>query len=141
MKIEIRKAESSKYASTLTQENMKEYYEKRNIQWSSEQFNESWNAFENLEVYSGCERVGVLRFSFAHSNCYIRDLQIEPKQQGRGIGKYCLSYAITFAKERSDKFIKLRVFSENPAIRMYSRYGFKKLSETNGLLEMGLSLT
>lgn len=30
MKIEIRKAQSSEYAAALTQENIKEYYEKRN---------------------------------------------------------------------------------------------------------------
>lgn len=120
---------------------MKVYYQKRNIQWNAFQFNENWKAFENREVYLDSKRVGVLRFSFGQSNCYIRDLQIETEQQGRGIGKYCLSYAVNLAKARSDKYIKLRVFSENPAIHMYSRYGFKKGLLSNGLLEMELSLT
>lgn len=71
MKIEFRKTESREFASALTHKNMKTYYEKRNIHWNFDRFNESWNEFENLTVYLGSERIGLLRFSFGHSNCYI----------------------------------------------------------------------
>jgi len=60
--------------------------------------------------------------------------------QGNGFGEDCLNYAVNYARARNDNFIKLRVFSENPAVRMYSRYGFKKLSESNSLIEMGFDL-
>lgn len=140
MNIQIRKSESCEFASALTQENMKVYYETRNIRWSTEQFDKSWEEFENFDIYLESKLVGVLRFPYGNLNCYIRDLQIESRQQGRGIGKCCLNYAARLAKDRGDKFIKLRVFSENPAIRLYSLHGFKKISESKGLIEMSLSI-
>ena len=140
MNIEIRKSESCEFASALTQKNMKEYYETRSIQWNSEQFGKSLEEFENFDIYHESKLVGVLRFSYGNSNCYIRDLQIESNEQGKGIGKCCLNYATRFAKDRGDKCIKLRVFAENPAIRLYSNHGFKKVSESKGLIEMSLSI-
>jgi ribosomal protein S18 acetylase RimI-like enzyme len=138
--IEIIKSESCAFASALTQENMKTYYETRNIRWNPEQYNKNWEDFENFDIYLESKIVGVLRFSYGNSNCYIRDLQIESREQGRGIGKYCVNYAIRFAQNRGDNFIKLRVFSENPAVRLYSLHGFKKMSEYKGLIEMSLSI-
>ena len=138
--IEIRKSQSCEFASALTQENMKKYYERRNIQWNTEQFTKSWKEFENFDIYFESKLVGVLRFSYGNSNCYIRDFQIESNVQGKGIGKYCLNYTTRFAKDRGDNCIKLRVFSENPAIRLYSNHGFKKASESKGLIEMSLSI-
>ena len=140
MNIDIRKAESSEYASQLTQENMKVYYKARNLTWDSALFAANWHVFENREVYFNTKRVGVLRLSFGDSNCYIRDVQIEPEYQGLGIGKQCLSYIVEYANTRNDIWLKLRVFSENPASNLYTRFGFKVLAESNGLLEMGLKL-
>lgn len=140
MKIEFRKAESQEFASALIQQNMHTYYEKRNIHWDTEHFNKSWEEFENVEVFVESKRIGLLRFSFGDSNCYIRDLQIETRYQGRGYGSRCLKYALSVANARNDKFIKLRVFSENPAIEMYRKYGFKQVSELNDLIEMALDL-
>lgn len=140
MNIEIIKSESCEFASALTQKNMKKYYEVRRIQWNSEQFGKSWEEFENFDIYHESKLIGVLRFSYGNSNCYIRDLQIESNEQCKGIGKYCLNYATRFAKDRGDKRIKLRVFSENPAIRLYSNHGFKKISESKGLIEMSLNI-
>jgi len=144
--VEIRKSQSCEFASALTQENMKEYYEKRSIQWNSElqwnseQFVKSWEELENFDIYLESKLVGVLRFSYGNSNCYIRDLQIASNEQGKGIGRYCLNYATRFAKARGDNCIKLRVFSENPAVRLYSHHGFKKESESKGLIVMSLSI-
>ena len=140
MRIEIRKAELSAWASILTQENMRRYYETRNIQWKPEHFKETWDAFENYYIDSQSQRVGVLRFSFDDSNFYIRDVQVEPNQQCLGIGSYCLTYAVNLAKDRGYQFIKLRVFSDNPAVSFYGRHGFKKDSDSNGLTEMSLEL-
>ena len=140
MNIEIIKSESCKFASALTQQNMKAYYKTRNIQWNSEQFAKSWEEYENFDIYLESKLVGVLRFSYGNSNCYIRDLQIDSEAQGRGIGTYCLNYAVRFAKDRGDNFIKLRVFSENPAVRLYYFHGFKNISESKGLIEMSLGI-
>lgn len=117
---------SNEFTSELTQKNMEAYYAIRKINWNSEQFNERWKTFENFDVYLNSKRVGVLHFSFGYSSCYLRDLQIEPNYQHKGVGAYGLNYAIDHAKNRSNKFIKLRVCSENPAINFYTSLGFKK---------------
>ena len=140
MKVEFRKAESSEFSSELIQENMEPYYLAKGITWDSTFFDRHWTLFKNLEVYCNSERVGVVRFSFNDENCYIRDLQIKSSYQGRGIGSDCLHYGIDLATARGDRFIKLKVFSDNPAIALYQRYGFKKVSEVGGLTAMALEL-
>lgn len=140
MNIEFRKAKSKEYSSTLIQKNMKAYYVKNNITWDPVFFDRHWTILENVEVYFDSERVGILRFSFDDENCYIRDLQIEQLYQGRGIGSHCLHYAFDIAKARGDGFIRLKVFSDNPAITLYQRHGFQKVFESGFLIEMALEL-
>ena len=140
MKVEYRKAESKKFSSLLIQENMKAYYAAKDIIWDPEFFDRHWKIFKNLEVYYNSECVGILRFSFNDQNCYIRDLQIKSSYQGKGVGSHCLHYAIELGKTRGDRFIKLKVFSDNPAIALYQRHGFQKIAELGFLTEMALDL-
>lgn len=140
MTVEFREAEFKEFSSALIQENMKSYYAAKNITWDADFFDYHWKKFKNLEIYFNSECIGILRFSFNNENCYIRDLQIKSSYQGRGIGSDCLYYAVDFAKARGDSFIKLKVFSDNPAIALYQRHGFKKVSELGFLIEMSIDL-
>ena len=52
---------------------------------------------------------------------------IGPEHRGQGIGSLLLSSLMTLAKDTFKiELLHLQVYSENPAIRLYSRFGFKE---------------
>ncbi len=138
--MKIKKSIDSDYAEKIAKDNMAEYYSSRNIVWSSKIFKESWPCLDNFDVFLNKEKVGVIRFSYSENSTYIRDLQIESKHQNLGIGSNCLSITKDHAKSRNDNFIKLRVFSENPALILYKKLGFNAVLENNQIIEMELKL-
>ena len=140
MDVSIREGSDAEYASQLTQSNMGEYYKDRKYVWDPYLFEESWKAFSNCDVLLENSRVGIIRFSYDESSTYIRDLQIEPPHQRKGIGRKCLDLAVNHAAIRRSKFLKLRVFPENPAVELYERYGFKTISNNGAIIEMELNL-
>lgn len=140
MEILIKKAFDPVFAESLIKKNMKEYYLKRNITWDHVWFLNSWNEFDNFEIYVDNIRSGVIRLTYNDSATFLRDLQIEPKFQRKGIGSRCLKQVIEEATKNKYEKLALRVFSENPAIKLYEKVGFQKTSEIEGLIEMEISL-
>ncbi|EPR4995112.1 GNAT family N-acetyltransferase, partial [Vibrio navarrensis] len=96
---------------------------------------------DNYEIYLDRVRVGVLRLSYSSDKTFLRDFQILPEFQGRGIGAKCLEIVFRHALDRQSTKLVLRVFSENPAINLYESKGFVRASEVNGLIEMEISLS
>ena len=140
MSVNIKKSIDSEYAEKIAKENMAEYYFNRNIVWDSEIFKKSWPCLDNFDVFFNNKKVGVIRFSYGENSTYIRDLQIESKHQNKGIGSNCLSINKEHANSRNDSFIKLRVFSENPALKLYKNFGFTAVLENNQIIEMEFKL-
>ncbi|QUJ66230.1 GNAT family N-acetyltransferase [Photobacterium sp. GJ3] len=128
------------FAEHLTKTNMSGYYQTHGIVWDRHQFLCSWDEFDNYEVYDGQIRVGVVRLSYSESTTYLRDLQLVSDVQGKGIGTQCLDIVRHHALKRKSQRLVLRVFRENPAIKLYESKGFTKRSEVNCLIEMELSL-
>ncbi len=128
------------FAESLTKANMASYYRVRGIIWDKKEYLRSWGELDNYEVYIGSIRVGVVRFSYSENMTFLRDLQLVPESQGKGIGAKCLDLARNHALNLNSKSLVLRVFSENPAIKLYESKGFTKTSEVEGLIEMELPL-
>lgn len=136
MPVQVEKSNSIASASELTRLNMRHYYQLRNIAWDQKTYQKNWSQFENFDVKYQGDWVGILRFSSDESALYIRDLQILPKYQNLGIGYSCLIYALEKAKSHSLSRLRLLVFSENRALNLYKRFGFKDLGESEGLIKM-----
>lgn len=52
---------------------------------------------------------------------------VAPEYRGQGVGSLLLSSLMTLAKDTFKiELLHLQVYSENPAIRLYSRFGFKE---------------
>jgi len=140
MDVKLVKGSDPKFAELITKTNMAPYYDTRGIVWSHDQFLRSWDELDNYEVYVDDIRIGVVRFSYTSETTFLRDLQILTEHQGRGFGSRCLDLVIEHANSQASDQLVLRVFSENPAIKLYQSKGFKKISEVKGLVEMELPL-
>ena len=136
MEVKLKSGSDSLFAESLTKTNMSSYYQARGIIWDHNQFVSSWMELDNYEVHLNQTRVGVLRFSYSGDVTFLRDFQILPAFQGRGIGSKCLDLVVRYALDRQSTKLVLRVFSENPAINLYESKGFVRISESKGLIEM-----
>ncbi len=141
MDIQFKRASELKYAESLTQANMASYYLTRNIVWDSNLFINNWALLDNFEIFVDNHRVGIVRFSYNESTTFLRDLQLSPEFHGKGIGAKSLDMIINHARQHQSKKLLLRVFSENPAIKLYKEKGFTQTVEVNGLIEMEFTLS
>ena len=141
MEIQIIKSSDPVFAESLTKTNMAAYYQTRNINWDHNLFLQSWEDLDNYEIYTDHTRIGVLRFSYSSDTTFLRDFQLAGEFQGRGFGSKTLELVVKHALNRHSSQMVLRVFSENPAIRLYESKGFIRTSEGNGLIEMMLPLS
>ena len=141
MEVQLQVGRDPLFAESLTKTNMASYYQTRGIIWDHNQFLKSWEELDNYEVYLDKTRVGVLRFSYSGGTTFLRDLQILPEFQGRGIGSKSLDLVFEHALNCQSHKLVLRVFSENPAINLYESKGFVRRSEVKGLVEMEIPLS
>ncbi|EOW9103841.1 GCN5 family acetyltransferase [Vibrio cidicii] len=141
MEVKLKVGSDPLFAESLTKSNMASYYQARGIIWDHNLFLSSWDELDNYEIYLDRVRVGVLRLSYSSNKTFLRDFQILPGFQGRGIGAKCLELVFRHALDRQSTKLVLRVFSENPAINLYESKGFVRTSDVNGLIEMEVPLS
>lgn len=141
MELSFRQAKNKGFVEQLTLRNMEPYYKELGICWNYALFDENWKEFENYEI-AICERaVGTLRLS--HDSCayYIRDLQIAPNWQHKGVGSQAINFAIAVAQEAGFQLLRLCVFSANPAVALYERLGFRICKTEGGMHYMERELS
>jgi len=141
MDIQFKSASEMKYAESLTQSNMSRYYLTRNIVWDINLFINNWAQLDNFDIFADGLRVGVVRFSYNESTTFLRDLQLSPEFQGKGIGSKSLDIIVEHARQHKSTKLLLRVFSENPAVKLYKEKKFTQTVDVNGLIEMELTLS
>jgi ribosomal protein S18 acetylase RimI-like enzyme len=124
------------FCQTLSQRNMAAYRARRGIAWDRERFALSWVKFENFIIVQNAQRVGLLRLLELDDALDIRDVQILPTLQRRGIGSWALRQAEAMAQQRDLAKLSLRVFAENPAKRLYRRFGFVQHERIGDTLHM-----
>lgn len=140
MEVFLKPALDWEFAESLTKANMAEYYQRYDISWDTEMFADSWKNLDNFEVYANGERVGVIRFSYANTNTYLRDFQLIKSAQGMGIGTTCLTLVKKHAKHHNSSEVVLRVYPENPAVSLYKRADFLESGICGNVIEMRCSL-
>ena len=128
--------EERAFCESLNRANMAGYLASRGIAWDTGRFLSSWHAFENLMILADAEVVGLLRLLPEGDALGLRDLQIQPRHQGRGIGTWAVREAQSIAARRGYPRLQLRVYPENPARALYARAGFEVAADTGDILHM-----
>jgi ribosomal protein S18 acetylase RimI-like enzyme len=121
---------------SLQRRNMDRYRQVRAEAWDPARFAASWARFENFMIERDGEVVGCLRLLEVHDVLEIRDLQVEPGAQRRGIGRWAIGAALAIARRRGIGQLRLRVFADNPARALYARLGFEVDVESAGVLQL-----
>jgi len=127
--------ENMSFAHDLTKLNMASYYSRHNRTWDRRIFEKSWAETDNYCLFENDILVGILRCSHDREHFYIRAIQVIPQAQNHGIGAFALLYAESLCKALFFRAIRLHVFEDSPARRLYSRMGFTELvNENDGTL-------
>lgn len=139
--ISYRRSEDLSKSAEITYNNMRSYYEYYSVDWDAPKILAQISDIENWDILSNGNVVGALRLSFDNDECYLRDLQVSESFQNNGIGAKALMESNRLAIESGVYKIKLKVFKISPAHKLYSRNGFRVISEDERFyyMEQGLS--
>ncbi len=124
-------SEDYNFTHKLTRSNMETYVVKYWGGWNESVFRTNFERTENLVLRLGIERVGFVRLESAGEVLVIEDVQILPAYQNRGLGGWMLDQVCEAAINRGLPAVRLRCFKDNPARRLYARYGFRLVEDTD----------
>ena len=88
----------------------------------------------------GDEDVGMVKLVTRNSPWHLRQIQIVPRLQGQGIGGIVLADILDRARTASTPVV-LNVLKVNPAKRLYERYGFEVVDESEQAFKMEWRIT
>ncbi len=132
----IRPTNDKAFAETLIRHNMAAYHQQLGWHWDTALFDQQWRELESYELVVNATPVGVLCLQQEHSAYHIRELQIAPSWQRQGLGTAALHFAEAHARQAGIHWLRLRVFSINPAMALYERMGFRVLTTEGGVQAM-----
>lgn len=91
---------------------------------------------EFFVIEKGSEKIGRLYYNEGFDGTIrIIDIALLPKSQKKGFGTIILKGIFERAKEIQQN-VTIHVESFNPAMKLYQKLGFKKISETNGVYHL-----
>lgn len=124
------------YAEALARHNMAGYYQRHGIQWSDVRFLSNWAELESYLLLCGPAAAGFLSVSCDSEALYLRDIQLLPRFCNQGVGAAALAQVLALAEARGLRYVRLKVFADNPAQRLYRRLGFAEAGQEGPLLRM-----
>lgn len=124
MRPTLKTATSPAFARRLIQHGMAPYYRHHRLRWNEASFADSWARCRNLELLLDDVPIGILRLEFTAEAAYLRDLHLLPEWRNRGLGQAALRLARALATEADCSLLRLKVFADNPAVRLYRSAGF-----------------
>jgi len=98
-------------------------------------FREQWSAARFQVIERANRPVGMLALEITPEGMRLGSIEIDPTEQGQGIGSAVVSAILAEARARGLP-VSLRVLKVNPARRLYERLGFVVVGETDTHFEM-----
>jgi len=125
-------AEDFEFSHELTRSNMEAYVVRHFGPWSREIYTANFHKGRNYILWSGDARVGYVRLLLEPPILFLDDLQIAASHQGRGLGSLILQHLHQMLPRCGCNAMRLRVYHENPARRLYLRMGFREIERHEG---------
>lgn len=129
------------FARDLTRSTMLCYYIQHDLLWLDEAFDVAWAGRENLLICSGADVLGFVSLSRDLRAVYIRELHVLEAWRGQGAGAWTLLQVLAIARSERRGLLRLTVFKNNPAQRLYLRMGLQVVGEEECFLRMERSST
>ena len=141
MKIELSRAEAAdvEYLLWLRQHTMVEHLERQGLFYNEAQhLARLQEHFEHAHIiWVDGVKTGLLKVLCTARQVDIKQLQIAPLQQGKGLGQAILLHLF---QQHPHKLCVLTVLKNNPALRLYQRLGFKEVGDDQYEFHMQLQL-
>jgi len=126
-------AEDFEFAHELTRSNMEAYVIRHFGGWSCDIFTENYRKGRNFILWVSDVRMGYVRLVSRPPILLLDDIQISPSHQRQGFGSLVLAHLNTLLPDLACTAIRLRVYDENPARRLYLRVGFREVERLEGM--------
>ena len=114
----------------ICKENMKDYFVKYYESGWSDEVNKNYCSNflnEGGTIYTlrfNSKVIGVIMIKIQGKCLYISELQLNSNYQGKGYGTECLLFVEKLARDFNCSCIELSVFLQNPAKKLYEKFGF-----------------
>ena len=128
-----------RFAQQLVEETMSPYWQKRRMVFSRQLFRDQWVRLETAIIMRNDRKAGLIAWDVMEGIHHLRELHMAAPWRGQGIGSQVLANWIARQEALGARKMRLKVFAENPARRLYERMGFqpmKNASDISGLLNM-----
>ncbi len=125
--IKIKKStkQDYQYCYRLTKTNMLDYFTKYWGGWKPEVFRKDFDLKSTKIIFKNNRRVGYYVLKNKEDHFYLDNIQISPILIGKGIGTYLMKKIEKEVSKSNIRKIKLEVFKDNPAKRLYEKFGYK----------------
>lgn len=125
-----------RFARDLTRQAMLPYYARHDLLWLDAGFDQAWDWRDNRVICRDTVSLGYISLSRDTQALFIRELHLLPAHRGQGVGQWVLEQVALLARSERLPRIRLMVFKDNPAQRLYSRHGFEVVGEQDSFLRM-----
>jgi ribosomal protein S18 acetylase RimI-like enzyme len=127
----LRPAEDADYnfVYNLLIENMLESFIRNWGGWNDKSFEENYHKDHIRIIEYESSNAGYIDFKFKPDCGYIDNIQLSEKIRGLGLGTYIMKQLEQETLNRGLKKIRLKVFKDNIAVRLYQRLGYTPISE------------
>ena len=126
LKIRDRKDEDYQFILNLTRENMEEKFKEYWGGWNEAELDKGYKSGIFKVVEFKGRRIDFFCYDVNFKDhVFIWNVQLTSLMQNQGIGTYLMKFIENEVKPITSK-IRLRVFKDNPALRLYNRLGYTK---------------
>jgi ribosomal protein S18 acetylase RimI-like enzyme len=115
---------------------MLRYYIQHELLWLDEAFDVAWEGRENWLIVRDDTLMGYVSLSRDARALYIRELHLLEAYQGQGAGSWVIDQVFAMACKERRPALRLTVFENNPAKKLYEKKGLEVVGKDQCFLRM-----
>ncbi|MFH1053725.1 MAG: GNAT family N-acetyltransferase [Candidatus Woesearchaeota archaeon] len=131
------KQEDFDWCYNLSEENMKPFVEKHWGKWDPKLFTDNYETERSKIILVDGKKAGFYEIEIRNNLGIIHGIQILPKFRGKGIGIKIMDLIENEFRNKNVTVSRLRVFIDNPARKLYERFGYKHVNTHDSYAKKG----